>query len=254
MLATLIVFLCKLSGDIFRQDRHVLVRPFAKKTPNKKTAKSESTSCVSFTEQERQENPELESDDESTLESVVTKSSSYFWPYFFHLYSSDQTVPLRLESPSPDYPQYHVYDHPVWLDSSLLWRIDPYELDPAVIPPPIREEECHGTLFRLSANFTYSMLGTPVIAQGSTFVFKGHTNPYVRHVVEWCQWQDQEHAYLKLVGMSASGRFFPYNDPNHPSFILVVPRSQSLVPYPPQLVERLCPPRKTIRRTRKFPQ
>ena len=92
-----------------------------------------------------------------------------------------------------------------------------------------------------------------MIAQGSTFVFKGHTDPYVRHIVEWCQWQDQEHAYLKLVGISASGHFFPYNDPNHPSFILVVPRCQSLIPYPPQLVECLCPPQKTIRRTRKFP-
>ena len=128
------------------------------------------------------------------------------------------------------------------------------ELDPALIPPPIWEDECYGTLFRLSPVFTYNMLGTPVISQGNTFVFKGHTNPYVRHIVEWCQWQDQDRAYLKLVGMTASGRFFPYNDPNHPSFILVVPRCQSLVPYPPQLVERLCPPQKTIKRTRKFRQ
>jgi len=254
MFATLIALLCKVSGNIFKQDRHILTQPFAKKTPNEETTISESTSCVSFIEHERQEDSELENSDESTLESIIAKSSSYFWPHFFHLYSSNQTVPLRLDNPSPDYPQFHIYDHPIWPDSSLLWRIDPYELDPELIPPPICEDECFGTLFRLSINFTYNMLGTPVIAQGSTFVFKGHTNPYVRHVVEWCQWQDQEHAYLKLVGMSASGCFFPYNDPNHPSFILVVPRCQSLVPYPPQLVERLCPPQKTIKHTCKFPQ
>ncbi len=239
---------------MFRQDRHVLVRPSTKKTPNEEIAISESMSCVSFFEHKRQENSELESSDESALESIITESSSYFRPYFFHLYSSNQTVPLRLEGPSPNYPQFHIYDHPVWPNLSLLWKIDPYELDPKLIPPPICEDECYGTLFRLLPKFTYSMLGAPVIAQGSTFVFKEHTDPYVRHVVEWCQWQDQERAYLKLIGISASGHFFPYNDPDHPSFILVVPQHQLLVPYPSQLAKRLRPPQKKIKCTRKFLQ
>ena len=103
MFATLIVLLCKLSGNMLKQDCHILVRPVAKKTLNEETAISKSTPCVSFAEHETQEDPELESSDESALKSVVTKSSSYFWPYFFHLYSSDQTIPLRLKSPSPSF-------------------------------------------------------------------------------------------------------------------------------------------------------
>ena len=225
MFATIFALLCKISGDMFRQDRHILVQPSAKKTLNEEIAISESMSCVSFFEHKRQKNSELKSSDVSALESVIIKSSSYFWPYFFHLYSFNQTVPLHLEEPSPN-----------------------------LIPPPICKDKFYGTLFWLLPDFTYNMLGSPVISQGSTFVFKGHTDPYIHHVVKWCRWQDQEHVYLKLVGMSASGHFFPYNDPNHPSIILIVPWHQSLIPYLLQLAKRLWPPQKKIKHTHKFLQ
>ena len=91
MFATLISFLYKISGDMFKQDRHILVHPFAKKTLNEETAISESASCVSFTRHENQEDPELESSDESALESVVTKPL-----LIFGLISSIYIPPIRL--------------------------------------------------------------------------------------------------------------------------------------------------------------
>jgi hypothetical protein len=110
---------------------------------------------------------------------------------------------------------------------------------------PTIEEECHGAQFRLHPEFSFRLFNLPQICQGTIFVFKGFDNSQVRYVAEWCQWQDQENAYLKVVGMHISGLPYSFNDPQHPSFILAIPRTLSLVPFPPQLNVQSCRRSKT---------
>ena len=166
------------------------------------------------------------------------ESPSYFeWlVYNQHEVTTSENIPLRTLRHSTSSPHFHVYEHPAWTNWNAIWNYKPFILDPNLLPVPSIEEECHGAQFRLRPEFSFCLFDLPQICQGTSFVFKGFDNPHVRYVVEWCQWQDDQHAYLKVVGMRISGLPYPFNDPQHPTFILIIPRTLSLVPYPPQMI------------------
>ena len=173
--------------------------------------------------------------------------ASYFAPYVSDLCSSASSVPLRLDLESLSSPEFRTYDHPTWSDWSALWMIDPYEFDPEYLPFPSYETDFHGALFRLTLECSDRVPRHLTIYQGTSFVFKGYDNPFVRYIVEWRQLTINNYAYLKVVGMRVCGYPYPYNDPIYPSFILVIPMEFAFVPYPPQIAQSLtsrhCAPR-----------
>ena len=205
-------------------------------TEDELTIPDDHVSCISCSANEGPDNTTL-----TALEYNVTypqeRSPSYFSAYVFQLYSSIDSIPLRLDNKLLSSPQFRTYDHPTWNNVTVIWQIEPYVLNPELLPPPSYEANFHGALFRLTPEFSDRVFGIQVIRQGTSFVFKGYDNPSVRYVVEWCQWKDKQHAYLKVVGMRLPGHPYPYNDPIHPSFILVVPVGLSFVPYPPSLAK-----------------
>jgi hypothetical protein len=165
--------------------------------------------------------------------------ASYFAPYVSDLCSSASSVPLRLDLESLSSLEFRTYNHPTWSDWPTLWATDPYEFDPKCLPSPSYETDFHGALFRLTLDFTNRVPRHLPIYQGTSFVFKGYDNPFVRYIVEWRQLTIDNYAYLKVVGMRECGNPYPYNDPIHPSFILVVPRKSAFVPYPPPIAQSL---------------
>jgi hypothetical protein len=156
---------------------------------------------------------------------------------FFKSLSYDPSTFLRTDSESLALPRFRQYPHPVWKNKSVIWDLDPLIIDSDTSLRLSLEEECHGAQFRIQPKFTNVIYELPVLSQGTSFVFKGHEDPRIRYVIEWCQWMDVKNAYLKVVGMNKAGLEYPYNDPAHPTFILVAPKSLSLVPCPPALVE-----------------
>jgi hypothetical protein len=163
-------------------------------------------------------------------------------PSFFASLPYDPTTILRTDSESLAPPQFRIHPHPTWPNTSAVWKADPLIIDPAISLRLSFEEECHGAQFRIQPEFTTASFGVPVLVQGTSFIFKGHEDPRIRYVVEWCQWTDDKNAYLKVVGMNVAGLEYPYNDHAHPTFILVAPRHLSFVPCPPALVESAISP------------
>jgi hypothetical protein len=201
-----------------------------------------------FLKGERLEETTLKPPSKPAIKCFRTDTLSYFQPHVRALYANPDTPPLRFISDVATSPKFRIYDHPTWPNWPAVWNIPPFILDPKFLPIPSPETEFQGVLFRLSFKPSHGMLGAPVIHQGTTLVFKGHDNPDVCHFVEWCQLIEDQHAYLKVSGVTKSGHFFPYNDPKHPSFILVVPAELSTVPYPPPLHKFLHPSSKSTKR------
>jgi hypothetical protein len=74
---------------------------------------------------------------------------------------------------------------------------------------------------------------TAQFRQGSTIYFKGDRVTDTQYVVEWCQQVKEENAYLKVVGVDKNSIPSPYNDPQYPTFILVVLAYASFVNFSP---------------------
>ena len=191
------------------------------------------------------ESSEAESLDEVSKEpkkldlNVTAERESYFGPLVRGMRSSSQSIILHTDNESDLPPAYQTHDHPSWKNLDTLWAIKPLVLDPHLFPSPSIETEFRDALFRLTPEFSYHTEGflLPIISQGTTLTFKNYSYPDVCHVVEWCLLETQEHAYLKVVGMGRNrdgqSFYYPFNDPNHPSFILVVPKGLSFVQQPP---------------------
>lgn len=167
--------------------------------------------------------------------------SSYFESLVYnqHEVTNSNTIPLKAIHNPRSFPQFHIYDHPEWKDWNAIWKQEPLVLDPDLFPPPVLEKRCHSAQFQIRPIFSHAVFGIPLICQGTTFVFKRFVDPYVRYIVEWCQWTDNQHAYLKVVGIRISGNPYPYNDPRHPTFILHVPLNIACTLFPPLLLEQL---------------
>ena len=162
---------------------------------------------------------------------------SFFMQYYADLYSQTDTIPLQYEGNSTLPLNFRTFGHPDWKNWRKIWNAPTIKIDHYLIPEPIVEDEIRSAIFRLhlSCSYIHAIHKRLTIQQGSTISFQGFDDTHVRHIVEWCHWIDEHDAYLKVVGVDSSGRPFPYNDPEFPSFILVVPSHFSQVPFPPAL-------------------
>lgn len=172
--------------------------------------------------------------------SIDIELPSYFESrvYNQHEVTDSNAIPLLAKKESEAPPHLRIYEHPAWPNWNAIWELEPLILDPDLLPVPINEDQCHGAQFRIQPEFSHHIFGIPQIYQGTTFIFKEFDNPSIRYVVEWCQWKDKKYAYLKVVGTRVSGYPYPYNHPQHPTFILQVPLTLSFVPFPPLMIER----------------
>lgn len=175
-------------------------------------------------------------DDQATkplYSSVAAKNNSFPEPppSFTDLFR------LPLDNKPKTFPPFQVYEPPFFQDLKSLWKVPPIILNGTRIPRPILEPQFHSASYRLHlypdniADIDRNLL----IKQGTTIVFSDTRNlpSWFRFVVEWCQWVENHMAYLKVVGISVTGERYPYDDPQYPSFILVVPICITHVPIPP---------------------
>ena len=169
-----------------------------------------------------------------------TPEPSYFNTFYNHLYSSINYIPSQftLEAPLP-FP-FLSYRHPFWTSQNEVWDRIPLVIDPDEITP-LPESLFQNTFFRitLSAEYLSNVIDVLPITQGSTITFRGYPSLERRHVVEWCQWIKEDLAYLKVTGITHRMHSIPYNDPYHPSFILVVPLKFNRTPVPPHIAKLL---------------
>ena len=161
--------------------------------------------------------------------------TSFFSLPLLQAYLTPETVPLRVELESLSHPSFRTYDHPKWHNWYNIWNAPPITINASSISKPTVETEFHSALFRLRIS-SKDLHKTP-LKQGTTIEFKGFENQRIRFIVEWCQKTTAQYAYLKVTGISIFRTHSPYNDPDFPSFILVVPKSLAHVPFPHPLCE-----------------
>ena len=173
----------------------------------------------------------------------VKPKPSYFNALYDHLYSSLDYIPphLTLEAPIPL--PFRSYRHPFWTSREEVWNRIPLVINPEEIAQPLPENAFQDALFRITLSVQYlsNVIDILPISQGSTIVFRGYPSLERRHVVEWCQWINDDLAYLKVTGITHLMHSIPHNDLHHPSFILVVPFKFNRTPVPPQITKLLNP-------------
>jgi hypothetical protein len=159
---------------------------------------------------------------------------SFFYSYTNRLNFTHETLPRNRVLDETTLPfAFRTVDHPTWNNWSEIWNTPPMIIDPDLIPDPTHEDAFQSAVFRLKIKSEYLVTKSDmqIIRQGTTLVFKGYEDPNVRFIVHWCQWINGHDAFLRMVGVDSSGQYFPYSDPDYPSFILVVPLC--LVEVPP---------------------
>jgi hypothetical protein len=151
---------------------------------------------------------------------------SFFYPYTNRLNAvCDKSPHDQIHNETILPLAFRTVEHPNGYDWSKIWNMPPKVIDADLIPDPTREIAFQSAVFRLTIESEYFVMkpDTQIIQQGTTFVFKGYEDSNVRFIVQWCQWINKHDAYLRVVGVDSSGQYFPYSDPDYPSFILVVP-------------------------------
>jgi hypothetical protein len=156
-----------------------------------------------------------------------TKVADSLYPSLLlsHLYEDYSTIPLQFLTEASPSIRNCTSKHPKWRNWDATWKSLPVELDPAVIPVPTIENTFHGILLRihLSAQHLTITTTTPRFAQGTIIHFKGDDTSRARYIVEWCEQVKDGNAYFKVVAVDKHQNPFPFNDPQFPSFILIVP-------------------------------
>lgn len=167
------------------------------------------------------------------------RSPSYLSQFLLLSYNHPDTIPLRFHFNTSPSSHHRTISHPQWRKWNAVWNAAPIELDTTFIPQPTIEE----TLY--DEETPYSLLlqlhlaekdlprPLPLFKQGTTIVFKGDDTSNVRYVVEWSQKTEGDEEYLVVVATSKNRFPYPYNDPNFPTFTLVVPSYLSNVPGHP---------------------
>jgi hypothetical protein len=182
----------------------------------------------------------------STLQSSInnqkTKNLSFFYLFYQLLKPKSKAISVTDEEQLLP-PPFRTYDHPFETNWKQTWNTPPIVLDPEFIPDPILEFAFNRALFRLQLLPLYiqAFHKALIIHQFTTITFKGYESSHSRFIVEWCQWMDEEYAYLKVVGINSLGIPFSYNDPDYPTFILAVPICFTDVPIPKPIIPVLFP-------------
>ena len=164
--------------------------------------------------------------------------SSFFFPYYqqYFNYEGLSIEPIEDESKLPL--QFRTYDHPAWNNWDEIWKTPPIELDTNIIPNPEVEFLFQSSRYRLQLDSSYfKNKRYCTIRQGTTITFKGYDHQDVRFVVECLQWIHEHNAHLKVTAITSNKICLPYNDPDYPSFILIVPLCLTLVPTPTSELE-----------------
>ena len=161
---------------------------------------------------------------------------SYFYQFYHYYLKGYEDTLLKPDDEDPHLIPiiFHEYDHPTWENWKEIWGRPPIVLDTKFIENPTPEFSFKSTLFRLQLEpiYFFGRRDEYQFYQGSTIVFEGYEDSNVRFIVEWCQWLNCHNAYLKVVGVDSSGNYFPFSDPDYPTFILLVPQCLSKVPTP----------------------
>jgi hypothetical protein len=143
----------------------------------------------------------------------------------------------NLSIPEDFGPVFSTYMHPMWKNWNAVWKQEPFILKYNIQSLPQLEFEFPdaGYRFYLQSNQMKTLLGGPIIAQGTTVVFDGFETLFARYVIEWCEKKDHEYAYLRTVGYTDGGIPIPHDNHNFPTFILAVPVFLSTVPFRPPI-------------------
>jgi hypothetical protein len=173
---------------------------------------------------------------------------TYFFPHYRRLYHTRSALFFLPHNDEDEKytipPPFQTYNHPSWDNWKKIWNAPPLILNPEFIPEPTLEFAFNHVLFRLQPPLIYFTAFHPTLKllQGMTIVFKGYRSPHSRFVVEWCQWADEDNAYIKIVGVNSIGIPFPFSDPDYPTFILVIPLCYADVPIPSRIHSILLAP------------
>jgi len=167
------------------------------------------------------------------------ETSTYLSSCLFSWHQYPTPTPFFLDTSSLKLSQCCTLEHPKWHDWMTIWDRMPLVLNPLLIPVPTLEETFRGALLRLHLTEEHLPQSHGVLfEQGTTIVFRGDRTTQTRYVVEWKEKADAHHAFLKVVGTNKRSRPRPYDDPQYPTFILIVPLHRSSVislPSPPPL-------------------
>jgi hypothetical protein len=183
---------------------------------------------------------QVHEDDISTIISDISQNEEHHLSYFFQFYNKFiSNTDSRALKPIPTNKlplNRREYEHPKWGNWETIWSTPPIILHSPIIWDPIIETQFESTLFRLRLTSEYlaGMHNGLILQQGTTLAFSGYDHSSARFIVEWCQQisYSNHDAYLKVVGIDVTGKYFSYNDPDFPSFILIVPICTVQVPYP----------------------
>ena len=176
----------------------------------------------------------------STIISDVPQNEDHHMSYFFQFYNKlISNTDSRFFAPVPEEKiplNRRAYEHPQWHNWKTIWSTPPIVLQPQIIWDPVIEPSFQSALFqlRLTSEYIAAMHKEIIFRQGTTLTFSGYEHSTVRFIVEWCQQvsYSQHDAYLKIVGIDSTGRYFSYSDPDFPSFIIIVPICIVQVPSP----------------------
>jgi hypothetical protein len=149
------------------------------------------------------------------------------------LYQNHCTIPFPSLTQTSSKVQNCTFEHPEWPKRkwNAIWESKPFVLDPIVIPAPTVEETIHGVLLRIHLTAEHLPAQCPQFEQGTIVTFKGDYTSDVRYVVEWCKLIKGNNAYLKVVATGKNRYPYPFNDPQYPAFLLIVPSYLSLVKF-----------------------
>jgi len=176
----------------------------------------------------------------SIPETANEDTFSFFFPFYQQLLSPMGKLPHTTINDKRNVPApFRKYPSPNWTDWKSHWRVPPIGLEINAISIPEHKTIFQSTLFRLltlqPSYITHPIEETRFIQQGTTLTFKGHENEDVRFIVEWLQFIYGHTAFVKITAVTSTGSFFPYTDPDFPSFILIAPLCLVYVPPPPSL-------------------
>jgi hypothetical protein len=136
------------------------------------------------------------------------------------------------EFPVPD---FQMYTHPIWKNWKAVWNQEPLAISLELLSVPQDEKFYPDARFRfyLAPGNIKTLLEGPVFCQGMTLVLGRCRSPDARYVIEWNEGEDDQFAYLRVVGTTSSGIPIPYDNRDFPTFILAIPKYLAAVPHRP---------------------